>query len=50
MSESSSWSSWFSTDGLSLSLEEDSDGTEMLKYIVDDETNTKAIELLMKRR
>jgi len=48
MSKSSSSSSSSSTDTLSFILEESSDDIEMLKYVVDDETNMKTIELLMK--
>ena len=48
MSESSSSpASSPSTDGLSFILEDDSDDTEMLKAMVDDETELKTIQLLM---
>jgi len=39
-----------STDGLSFILEDDSDDTEVLKCMVDDETELKAMQLLMEWR
>jgi len=48
ISDSSSSSS--SSNGLSYILEESSDDTKMLKYVLDDETDIKTIELLMKWR
>ena len=39
-----------STDGLSFILEDDSDDTEVLKYMVDDETELKTILLMEWRR
>jgi len=50
MSDSSSSSLLSSTDRLSFILEESSDDTEMLKYVLDDKTDIKIIELLMKWR
>ena len=51
MSESSSSpASSPSIDGLSFILEDDSDDTEMLKVMVDDETELKTIQLLMEWR
>ena len=50
MSNSSSSSLSSSTDGLSFILEESSDDVEMLKYVPDDETDMKTIELLIKWR
>jgi len=47
---SSSSSSLSSSDGLSFILEESSDDIEILKYVLDDETVVKKIELLMKLR
>lgn len=51
MTDSSS--SFFSSslfDGLSFILEESCDDREMLKYVLDDETDMRKIELLMKLR
>jgi len=48
MSESSSSPpSSPSTDGLSFILEDDSDDTEILKCMVDDETELKTMQLVM---
>ena len=50
MSDLSSLSLSLSIDGLSFILDESSHDTKKLKYILDDETDIKAIELLMKWR
>ena len=36
------------TDGLSFILDEDRDDIEVLKHVLDDETNVKTIQLPMK--
>jgi len=50
MSDSFSSSSSLATNGLSFILEESNDDIKMLKYLMDDETDVKTIELLMKWR